>query len=259
MNIPSVVDHYIAARSAERHHLVVYLSGAHAYGFPSPDSDWDVKCVHVAPTAELIGLVPKDRGADAIEIVEGVEIDYSSNEIGGVLRGVLKGNGNYLERLLGDCVLVEDAPRLATLRPLVRAALSRRVFRSYAGFARSQLGAALATEPPAAKKVLYVLRTTLTGAHLLRTGELITDLGRLAAALGFPAALDLIDAKRAGERVLLDATTWQRWRNELVRAFETLATAHAGSVLPEHPSDEVAAALDAWLVALRREHFDADA
>ena len=42
---------FVAARAADRRHLVIYLSGAHAYGFPSPDSDLDLKCVHVAPTA----------------------------------------------------------------------------------------------------------------------------------------------------------------------------------------------------------------
>ena len=66
---------YVAARAAERHHLVVYLSGAHAYGFPSPDSDFDIKCVHVAPTRDLVGLAPREGGADTIEIIDGVEID----------------------------------------------------------------------------------------------------------------------------------------------------------------------------------------
>jgi len=254
--IPEQVHHYVAARSAERHHLVVYLSGAHAYGFPSPDSDWDLKCVHVAPTAELVGLTPHDRGADVIEVVDGVEIDYGSNEIGGVLRGVLRGNGNYLERLLGDAVIAEDTTRLATLRPLIRAALSRLVFRHYAGFARSQLTAAEAAQPPAAKKVLYVLRTTLTGAHLLRTGELVTDLAALATPYGFAAASELIAAKRAGERTALDEASWKRWRDELDRAFATLASAHAASSLPEEPADATVDALDRWLVALRHDHFD---
>src|SRR5262245_43324929 len=43
-----VARRFLADRDRERKHLVVYLSGAHAYGFPSPDSDLDLKCVHVA-------------------------------------------------------------------------------------------------------------------------------------------------------------------------------------------------------------------
>ncbi|MEO8706556.1 MAG: nucleotidyltransferase domain-containing protein, partial [Kofleriaceae bacterium] len=72
---------------AERRHLVIYLSGAHAYGFPSPDSDLDLKCVHIAPTADLVGLALVGDPPDRIEIVEGVELDYGSNELAPVLRG----------------------------------------------------------------------------------------------------------------------------------------------------------------------------
>ena len=254
--LPAPVHAYVAARARERAHLVVYLSGAHAYGFPSPDSDFDLKSVHVAPTADLVGLFPSEGGAERIELVDGLEIDYGSNEVGGVVRGVLKGNGNYLERILGEHVLLEDTPWIERLRPLARAALSRAVHRHYAGFARSQLEAALASEPPAAKKVLYVLRTTLTGAHLLATGELVTDLSRLAEPLGFPAALELIAAKRAGERVPLAPEVWARWRSELDRAFEVLDAARRSSPLPEQATDEAAHGLDRWLIALRRERFD---
>jgi predicted nucleotidyltransferase len=255
--IPPVVTTYIAQEATRRRHLVVYLSGAHAYGFPSPDSDFDLKCVHVAPTRALVGLVlDEGGGGDRIEVVDGVEIDYGSNEVGPVLRGVLKGNGNYLERLLGTLVLAEDAAAMDALRPLVRRSVSRLVHRHYAGFAASQLRAALEAEPPAAKKVLYVLRTTLTGAHLLRTGELVTDLGRLAAPYGFEAASELIAAKRAGERVALAPPTWAHWRGELDRALATLDAARRESPLPAEPPDDARDALETWLVDLRRERFD---
>ena len=112
----AVAQAYLAERARERHHLVVYLSGAHAYGFPSPDSDLDLKCVHVAPTAALVGLARADGGAEAMTVIDGVEVDYGSNELGDVLRGVLAGNGNYLERLLGPLVLACDDPLLAAVR-----------------------------------------------------------------------------------------------------------------------------------------------
>jgi uncharacterized protein len=38
-----IADAVLAEEEAERHHVVVALSGAHAYGFPSPDSDLDLK------------------------------------------------------------------------------------------------------------------------------------------------------------------------------------------------------------------------
>src|SRR6188768_1483804 len=108
-NQAAVARPFLAERERERRHLVVYLSGAHAYGFPSPDSDLDLKCVHIAPTSSLVGLdVPEESAGDRIEVIDGVELDYGSNELGPVLRGSIKGNGNYLERILGELVLGGD-------------------------------------------------------------------------------------------------------------------------------------------------------
>jgi uncharacterized protein len=241
---------FLAEQSLLRSHVVVYLSGAHAYGFPSPDSDLDLKCIHVAPTRELVGLFPSEGGAESMVVRDGVEIDYGSNELGPVVRGVLKGNGNYLERILGELVLDADYPRLAELRPLVQAALSRRVHRHYAGFAHSQLEAA--EKSPTAKRVLYVLRTALTGIHLLESRELVTDLTMLMDRHGLAAARELIAVKQRGEKVALAGDELERWRGELIRVLAALDEAVTRSPLPDEPAPKAVAALDDWLLEVRR-------
>ena len=40
------------------------ISGAHLYGFPSPDSDYDLRGCHVLPVQEVVGL---DAGRETIE------------------------------------------------------------------------------------------------------------------------------------------------------------------------------------------------
>src|SRR5262249_49440156 len=192
-----------------REHLVVYLSGAHAYGFPSPDSDLDLKAIHVANTADLLGLDVPAPTVDRAEVLEGVEIDYTSNELAHALNGILAGNGNVLERVLGRMV-PSAPPLLEELRPVVRRSLSRRVHRHYRGFAQNQLR--FLESEPTAKKLLYVLRTTLTGIHLLETGELEADLSRLMPAYGVSDAAALIERKRAGERIGLDPGLLEAWR-----------------------------------------------
>src|SRR5882672_11113266 len=114
-----VARSFLAARSAERSHLVIYLSGAHAYGFPSPDSDLDLKCIHIEKTNRLLGLNPPVPTVDRAEIIEAVEIDYTSNELAHVLAGILAGNGNFIERVLGR-LAVRTSPALEELRPVVR-------------------------------------------------------------------------------------------------------------------------------------------
>jgi predicted nucleotidyltransferase len=246
----SVADRVIAEESSKRDHLVVYLSGAHAYGFPSPDSDLDLKTIHIARTSALVGLLPPQPTFDRAEVIDGVEIDYTSNEVAHVLGGVLNGNGNFIERILGPSTLA-TVPELDTLRPLVRAVLCRRVHRHYRGFASNQLK--LLEKDPTLKKLLYVLRTALTGTHLLRTGELETDLSTLCDAYELRETHELIEAKRAGERTAAAPELLDAWRARVESVLERLDAARERSVLPDEPCE--VGALEAWLVALRRSRF----
>ena len=245
-----VAERVIAEEEARRRHLVVALSGAHAYGFPSPDSDLDLKAIHIEPTRHLLGLDDPREAFDRMEVLDGVEIDYTSNELRGVLAGILAGNGNYLERILGALIL-HTSPEHAELRQLVPEALSRRVHRHYRGFAASQRKAFEQAEQPTAKKLLYVLRTALTGVHLLRTGELRVDLTTVADEYGYGDARELIAAKLAGERTVLAEADRTRWSARLDRLFALLEEARDASVLPEEPPENATARLDWWLIDIR--------
>lgn len=83
--------------------------------------------------------------------------------------------------------------------------LARRMYRHYRGFSAGVLREADAAERPTARKVLYVLRTALIGVHALLAGHIVTDVNLLGPAHGFAAVSELVDIKRAGERVALDA------------------------------------------------------
>jgi uncharacterized protein len=242
-----VAERVVAEESARREHVVVYLSGAHAYGFPSPDSDLDLKCIHVAPTAALLGLDPVKPTFDRAGMEDGVEIDYTSNELGPALRLLLAGNGNFLERVLGRTTLA-GSPMLDELRPLAQASLSLHCHRHYRGFATSQLRDF--EKSPSAKRALYVLRTALTGMHLVCAAELVTDVNDLFDAYGFADARELVVRKREGECVELTTDEQARWRDRLTAVIAQLDDARARSALPELAPNR--ADLDAWLVDIRR-------
>jgi predicted nucleotidyltransferase len=243
----TVMKRVLDEEEAQREHVVVYLSGAHAYGFPSPDSDLDLKAIHIANTADLLGFEPPAPSIDRAEIIDGVEIDYTSNELAHALVGILGGNGNFIERILGR--MTPFASSLANeLCPLVRRTLSRRVYRHYSGFARNQLR--FLEKEPTAKKLLYVLRTTLTGIHLLETGEVEPNLAMLMDDYDVPDAADLIERKRTGEHVGLDLTLLEAWRPRIDALFRRLDAARETSPLPEDPSNEEE--LRDWLLAARR-------
>ncbi len=182
-------------------------------------------------------------------MIDDVEIDYSSNELGAVLIGILQGNGSYVERVLG-ALSVRTSPEHEELRPIVERSLSKRIFRHYQGFARGQLHEFDTAEQPTAKKLLYVLRTTLTGTHVLRSGRIVIDVTLLLEDYGFAEAAELVAEKRAGERVVLVEPMRAKWRSEVERAFASLDDALAKSSLPsEAPNrDEI----ESWLLKVRR-------
>lgn len=236
--------------SARREHLVVHLSGAHAYGFPSPDSDVDLKAIHIASTVSLLAFRPPPQAADRAEFVDGVEMDYTSNELAQALFGILKGNGNFLERVLGTTAL-QSLPLLDELQPLVRRALSRRLHAHYSGFARGQLREFQAKST--AKRALYVLRTALTGRHALRSGEIVPDLTTLLDEYGLSEARQLIAIKQSGERAPLDAALAASWEGRLHAALEALDHEHETSMLPVDPAN--ADELESWLLSVRKSRF----
>ncbi len=249
-----VMTAVLAEEAARRWHLVVSISGAHAYGFPSPDSDIDLKAIHAVPTAALLGLGAAPGPAERLEVIDGVEIDFSSNELHGVLKSILLGNGNYLERILGH-LQPTTTPELEALRPLVKATMSRKLHRHYLGFGRSQLHEWEKTGHRSAKKLLYVLRTTLTGAHALTTGEVVTDLTQLMDAYGLGEARALIEQKTRGEKIELPDALAAEWKARAGKAFEHLDAALGSSVLPDEPSANSVAALEGWLLELRRQRM----
>jgi hypothetical protein len=216
------------------------------------NSDLDLKSIHVEKTADVLGLAPSAAHADRMETIEGVEIDYTSNELKPVLVGIVQGNGNYVERVLGTLQPLVD-PALAELRPLVQKTLSRRVFRHYLGFASSQLKAFESDGSRSAKKLLYVLRTALTGTHALLTGKVVIDVRELIDEHGFAEARELIEAKRAGETIALAGDRAEKWGKEVQRAIRLLIEAHERSILPVEP--EGVAEVDAWLIEERRKRF----
>jgi len=243
----AIARRFLAEEETVRRHVVVALSGAHAYGFPSPDSDLDLKAIHIDSTARMLGLTPTPTSASRMETVDGIVLDYSSNEVQPVLVGILQGNGNYIERVLGALIVKTSAEHDA-LVPLVRRSLSRKIHRHYRGFAQSQRKELEQTRT--VKKILYVLRTTLTGAHALRTGEVVTDVTELCDRYDFGAVRELCAAKRAGEATPLSTELADRWAAEVDRALSFLDASHEASPLPEEAPN--AAELEAWLVETRR-------
>jgi len=190
---------FVAANPPPGRVLLCGITGSHQYGFASADSDLDIKGIHLAPTPTLLGLSPPAEAHQSLRRLDGIECDLTTNEAGQALRLLLRGNGNMLERIFSPFQLYAT-PETVELRELARGAISKTFFDHYAGFFRAMCREHEKASQPVAKTLLYAYRVALTGIHLLRTGDLVADLSRLAPDHGFHQALELVALKRAGLR-----------------------------------------------------------
>ncbi|MFF8503243.1 DNA polymerase beta superfamily protein [Streptomyces anulatus] len=201
------------------------VSGAHLYGFPSRDSDVDLRGVHVLPAEDLVGLHEPEETRTRMWERDGVELDLVTHDLRKFVRLMLRPNGYVLEQLLSPLV-VHTSPLHAELTALAPGVLTRNHAHHYRGFAVTQWR--LHGNNGELKPLLYTFRALLTGIHLMRTGEVRAHLPTLLTQVDAPAYLpELIAAKAEAEHVAAtgpDAETVTRDVTELHRVLDETRT-----------------------------------
>lgn len=213
--------------------LFATVSGAHLYGFPSPDSDYDLRGAHILPVREVVGLYePKDTLEKSGE-VRGIELDLVTHDVGKFFELLLKRNGYVLEQLLSPLV-VHTTPEHEELKAIAPACLTKYHAHHYLGFARTQYGIFSKGSPRRVKPLLYVYRVLLTGIHLMQTGEVECNLSTLNAHFNLPYIPALIERKLAGEEhSTLDDVDNAFHEREFERLMAALEAARDVSHLPD--------------------------
>ena len=229
--------------------LFATLSGAHLYGFPSPDSDFDLRGTHVLPLSRVVGLEIGEETIDKSGIHDGLEMDLVTHDVGKYFRLILRPNGYVLEQIFSP-LIVTTSPEHAELREIAKGCITRHHVYHYLGFAATQWRLFQKESPPRVKPLLYVYRVLLTGIHLMRSGEIEANLRVLNDAAKFSFIDDLIARKLNGEEretlPVNDLAFHERTYNELVAQLESAAST---SFLPQAPAGK--AALNDLLIRIR--------
>ena len=229
--------------------LFATISGAHLYGFPSPDSDFDLRGAHLLPLAEVVGLHVEHETIDKSGVRDGLEIDLVTHDVRKYFSLVLKKNGYVLEQIFSPLVVYAMREH-AELKSIAGRCITRFHAHHYLGFAQTQWKLFRKEEPPRAKPLLYVFRVLLTGIHLMRTGRVEANLLHLNESAKLPYIDDLVALKLAGpEKSRLPAAELEFYEREYVRLAAELEAASAASSLPERPAGKEA--LNDLLVRLR--------
>lgn len=248
---PAALDEAVRAHP----HLLLFatLSGAHLYGFPSPDSDWDLRGAHVLPARTVLGLGGAQHGGeDTIEVTRDhpVELDLVTHDVLKFFGLLLKRNGYVLEQLTSPLV-VHTTPEHAEVRALVPGLVTRYHAHHYLGFAEGQRRLLARETPTRVKPLLYTFRVLLTGLHLMRTGEVEANLRVLAGEARLPYLADLIALKTAGAEGEVLPGGVDAFAPDLDRLTADLEGAKDATFLPDSPTEAARLALNDVLVRLR--------
>ena len=157
---------------AERGVKIFYAceSGSRAWGFASPDSDYDIRFLFQHPTASYLGV---QAPSDSIELPIEDDLDPGGWDVRKAAGLLSKCNGALLEWLHSPIVYRNDEPALRRWRSAAVAALRPRALADhYRGLAKQMWLGKLKGETVRAKDYLYALRALACGRWVLSRDEI---------------------------------------------------------------------------------------
>lgn len=150
------------------HFLHVAESGSRAWGFPSPDSDYDVRGIYIAPTAHYLSI---DERKDSFEYIENQWFDVGAWDLRKALSLLRKSNAALLEWLHSPTVYLQDAEFVQQFHeiapPYIQAAP---LLHHYRGIANNTLKELDLHGEIRLKKWFYVLRPLLAARWAVLRG-----------------------------------------------------------------------------------------
>ncbi len=245
----NLLDREYLASVASRRPTPVFatVSGAHLYGFASPDSDVDLRGAFMHPATTVLGLHPPDETFSLMDQSR-IDLDWVAHDIRKFARLMTQHNGYVLEQLFSPLVVLQT-PAFEELKELGRGCFTRPTVRHYKGFAQGRRNR-LREPDPTVKHLLYAYRVYLTGIHLMSAHEIESNILRLNERFNLPQVNDLVQRKRHGtESMPLDADEIEEHDKHLAALEEQLDRAQEASELPHEPTSSTA--LDAFVVRLR--------
>lgn len=229
------------------------ISGAHLYGFPSADSDFDLRGVHLLPIKEVVGLEIGRETIQIEEIREGLELDLVTHDAKKFFSLMLKKNGYVLEQLFSP-LIVQTSPGHEELKTIGKKCLTKHHAHHYFGFARTEWKLFEKENPHRVKPLLYIFRVLLTGIYLMQTGIIEANLLNLNEVFNLSYIPELVDRKVNGaEKGILPQADLEFYGREYERLVVELEQAMEKSNLPEKPTGKDD--LNDLLIRLRLDSF----
>ncbi len=216
--------------------LFVTLSGSHLYGFPSADSDFDLRGVHVVPAESVLGLSQFPETIEAETEEDGFEDELVTHDARKYFSLLLKNNGYVLEQIFSPLVIF-DSGHLEELRAIARTCITSNHSLHYKGFGYKEWAQFVKRPTKHVKRILYVFRVLMTGIHLMNTGEVEANILKLNETFRLPYIPELIQQKIEGYEhdELAAGHGLDFYTKEYVKLENMLEEAAGSSHLPKEP------------------------
>lgn len=149
--------------------LFAVESGSRAWGFASPDSDFDVRFIYREHLLDMVRLYPKPQVIEEMFEKEGpTPVDMVGWSLHKALHLGVASNPQLCEWVTHAPTYRETPGFREDLRALTELSSPRKLGHHYRGLARKTIAAYLEKSgEPIAKKYLYALRSTLSSQYML--------------------------------------------------------------------------------------------
>ncbi len=161
------IQEMLARIESERGFRILYAceSGSRAWGFASPDSDYDIRFLFSRPEKDYLGIAAPQ---DAIDLPLEGDLDAGGWDLRKALGLLGKSNGALVEWLHSPIVYREEPGFLDRWREAARAVFAPKFSADhYRGLAKQMVFGKLDTDRVRAKDYLYALRAVLAAEWVL--------------------------------------------------------------------------------------------
>jgi predicted nucleotidyltransferase len=201
--------------------LLACETGSRAWGFPSPDSDFDVRVIYKHHKNWYLNLTEEK---DTIEyFLENNEIDISGWDLRKSLRLLWKSNPPLLERIQSPIIYKVNKDFFTGINTIAQKTYSRiATIHHYLSMAKKVFEEVLNSEEYKLKKFFYALRASVACLWILEKEEIPPiEFGKMLNGLDLPAHLterieELIEIKST-----ISETYLHKGENELIEFMKT--------------------------------------
>lgn len=145
-------------------------SGSRAWGFPSPDSDYDIRFIYVQKRHRYLSI---EENKENVEMIQDNILDVVGYDLRKTLKLFRRSNSGIFEWLNSPIVYKKEETFFNALNALGEEYLSpKTAINHYLGLARNTYQSDLQSPRVKIKKLLYVLRAVLAAAWIAELGTI---------------------------------------------------------------------------------------